>query len=357
MSHAYYLRPNAKGRLQRRLNAHVAAFGPQNQDKIIAKPSETGQGVHLYFDPERSLSPGPDQTAETEHHDADSTEDVIVVDDESDGSADSSSGLASDLDTIAPDTPSPRGSFHPSSQLRAPKAPRLGKPRYWRAGSVASTASVQDSMAMIAERRQQALANHLDGGVRRRHHFFDQQRRAEEDLHRQPHEGESDEQRRAIMLREYEEGNEKWRRENAPMFNSDEVSVMEYLSRAGSPVYSEFGESLREFTPPPLPLSAPGPSRLALRVQEDRALQPRALRRHNAEQDITAQRRDEDPANTAAEENFVVVARRVPMLGPSGTVIIDHDTDEQMLVTKRYRVRAEELQSIDGDGDSVMGDD
>jgi hypothetical protein len=53
----------------------------------------------------------------------------------------------------------------------------------------------------------------------------------------------------------------------------------------------------------------------------------------------------------------VVVARRVPKLGPCGTVVIDHTTGEEISVTRRYRVRAEELSSIDGDGDSVMGSD
>jgi hypothetical protein len=38
-------------------------------------------------------------------------------------------------------------------------------------------------------------------------------------------------------------------------------------------------------------------------------------------------------------------------------VVIDHETDEEMLVTKRYKVRAEALSSIDGDEDSVMGSD
>jgi hypothetical protein len=79
MSHSYHLCPNAKGRLQRRLNSHVAAFGEQNRDKIVAVPSNTGQGVHLYFDPERSLSPDPEQAANRQS--TDSTEGVVVVDD------------------------------------------------------------------------------------------------------------------------------------------------------------------------------------------------------------------------------------------------------------------------------------
>ena len=349
--------------MQRRLNAHVAAFGQQNRDKIVAKPSKTGQGVHLHFDPERSLSPGPDQTAE--HQCVDSTEEVIEIDDESDGSADSSSGLASDSDTILPDTPSPRGPFYPSSQLRAPKAPRLAKQEHWRGGSIAPSTSAHDSMAMIVERRQQALNAHLEGGVHRRRHFIEQQRRAEADLQRQEmllNQGEDNEQRLAELRREYEERVEQFRRENAPIFGFQEVPLPEYYSPPGSPLFSEFGDHLPEFLPeftaPPLPQSAPGPSRSGSGIQEDREQQqPRALVRQNAEQIIAPQQCDEAAASEAGEEQFVVVARRVPKLGPCGTVVINHETDEEMLVTKRYRVRAEELQSIDEDGDSVMGSD
>ncbi|KAN0111382.1 hypothetical protein V8E52_008538 [Russula decolorans] len=67
MSHSYHLCPNGRGRMQRQLNAHVAAFGEQNKDKIVAVPSNTGQGV-----------------------------------DDSD-SGDSPSGLVSELETVAPD--------------------------------------------------------------------------------------------------------------------------------------------------------------------------------------------------------------------------------------------------------------
>jgi len=38
-------------------------------------------------------------------------------------------------------------------------------------------------------------------------------------------------------------------------------------------------------------------------------------------------------------------------------VVFDHEAGKDKLVTRRYRVRAEELESIDGDGDSVMGSD
>src|SRR6267154_4602606 len=168
MSHSYHLRPNARGRMQKRLDAHVAAFGEQNRDKIVAVPSNTGQGVHLYFDPERSLSPDPDQVANRQC--TDSAEGVIVIDDSDSG--DSSSDLGSDLETVSPDTPSPRGQVWPSSHLHAPKAARHIKQENCREGSVYSSSSVHDSLALIAERKK-ALKAHLDGDVEGRGHFLE----------------------------------------------------------------------------------------------------------------------------------------------------------------------------------------
>ena len=82
-------------------------------------------------------------------------------------------------------------------------------------------------------------------------------------------------------------------------------------------------------------------------------------RRHGAEQTVTPKLHQQDNANAAANLNgpFVLVAKRVPKLGPCGTLVIDHDTGMEMLETRRYRVRADELQSIDEDGDSAMGSD
>ena len=111
-----------------------------------AVPSNTGQGVHLYFDPERSLSPDPDQEADRQC--TDSTEGVIVIDDSD--SRDLLSDLGSDLGTVAPgpDTPPPRGQVWPSSHLHAPKAPCHLKQENWPAGSVDSSTSVHDSLAL-----------------------------------------------------------------------------------------------------------------------------------------------------------------------------------------------------------------
>src|SRR5260370_33254111 len=103
MSHDYHLRPNVKARMQRRLNAYVAAFGEQNRDKIFAEPSKTGQGVHLRFDPERSLSPDPNHAAYSPG--ANSTKGIIVVD--APDSRSSSSHLGSALDTVARHAPPP----------------------------------------------------------------------------------------------------------------------------------------------------------------------------------------------------------------------------------------------------------
>ena len=358
MSHAYDLRPNANDRVQRRLKAHVAAFGPRNRDKIVAVPSNTGQGVHLYFDPRRSLSPEPDQTADDQQ--ADSTEGVIVIDGASDDSGDSSSGPASDLDTITPDTPSPRGPFFPSSQLRAPKASRLANPEHWQERSTASSTSVHDSMAPIAERRQQALnAAQLEDDVPSRRRFLEQRRRAGEDLQRQKmlllQGNENYEERLAELRREYEGRVEQFRQENASIF-----SLVGYTSPPGSPLFTEVGaDDFPDFTRPSSPPSE-DPSHLGPGTHEDGSHRRRVLRRHSA-RDLIAptsqQGRKRLAASEAGDEEFVVVAMRVPKLGPCGTVVIDHKTDEEMLVTKHYKVRAEELRSIDGDGDSVMGSD
>ena len=39
--------------MQRQLDAHVADFGKENKDEVDTVPSNTGEGVLLYFDPKR----------------------------------------------------------------------------------------------------------------------------------------------------------------------------------------------------------------------------------------------------------------------------------------------------------------
>lgn len=306
--------------MQRRLDAHVAAFGEQNRDKIVAVPSNTGQGVHLYFDPERSLSPDPDQAANRQC--VDSTEGVVVIDDSDSG--DSSSDLGSDSDTVSPDTPSPRGQFWPSSHLRAPKALRHPKQENWREGSVDSSTSVHDSLALIADRKK-ALKAHLEGDVEDHHCFSENERQ------KTLHQVENKEERIAILRRDYEGRLEQFRRENATIFGFPAEGVSEYFMPLS----------------PTLPQSA-DPSPLGQGAQHT------PLRRLHSQQ-FTVLSRDAAAESVEADGQFVVVARRVKKLGPCGTVVIDHETDEEMLVTKHYQVREEELHSIDGDGDSVMG--
>jgi hypothetical protein len=331
--------------MQRRLDTHVAAFGEQNRDKIVAVPSNTGQGVHLYFDPERSLSPDPDQAANRQC--TDSTEGVDVIDDSDSG--DSSSDLGSDLETVAPGTPSPRGQVWPSSHLHAPKAPRYIKQENRREGSVDSSTSVHDSLALIAERKK-ALKAHLDGDVEGRRSFLEHERQ------KMLHQAGNEEERVAILRRDYEGRLEEFRRENAGIFGFPAEGVSEYFDPL-SPELSEHGDLEPEVLHPTLPQSA-GSSHSGQGTQEDHEQQQQytPLRRHNALQ-FTVSSGDEDAESVGADGQFVVVARRVQKLGPCGTVVIDHDTGDEKLVTKRYRVREEELYSIDGDGDSVMGSD
>ena len=348
MSHSYHLRPNVKGRMQRRLDAHVAAFGEQNRDKIIALPSNTGQGVHLYFDPERSLSPDPDQASNRQC--TDSAEGVIVIDDSDSGG--SSSDLGSDLETVAPDTPSPRGQFWPSSHLRAPKGPRHTKQEQWVEGSVDSS-SVHDSLALVAERKK-ALKAHLEGDVEGRRRFLERERQ------KMLHQAKSEEERVAILRRDYEGKVEQFRQENADVFGFAVEGVSEHFDYSSplSPEPFECGDLPPEVSHPMLPHSS-GPSHFGQRSQEDRKQHQQdrtPLRRHGAQQFVVSPR-DNATESLGADGQFVVVARRIRKLGPCGTVVIDHDTGDEKLVTKRYRVREEELRSIDGDGDSVMGSD
>jgi hypothetical protein len=322
MSHSYHLRPNVKARMQRRLDTYVAAFGERNRDKIVAEPSKTGHGVHLRFDPERSLSPDPDH--EADHQVAHSTEDVIVMDESDSGG--SSSDLGSDLDTVAPDTPSVRTQFYPSSHLRAPKAPRHVKQEHWNEGSVDSS-SVHDSLALIAERKR-ALKAHLNGNGEGRRLFFEYERQ------KLLEQAKNEEERIAILRRVYEGENEQFRKKNAEIFGFGAEDMSEYLdySPPSSPELSGHAVLPPQSLQPPLP-----------------------LRRHDSQ--FIEPPRDKALESVGPDGQFVVVARRVPKLGPCGTVVLDHETGKDKLVTRRYRVRAEELESIDGDGDSVMGSD
>jgi hypothetical protein len=307
MSHQYHLRPNVKARMQRRLNAYVEAFGEQNRDKIFAEPSKTGQGVHLRFDPERSLSPDPNHAAY--HQGANSTKDVIVV--EKSNSGGSSSDLGSDLDTIAPDTPSARTQFCPSSHRRAPKAPRHVKQEHWHEGSVYSS-SVHDSLALIVERKQ-AVKAHLDDDVEDRSLIL------EYECQKLLEQAKNEEEKIAALRREYEGKVEQFRRENADIFS---------FAKENSPDYFDYS--------PPLSPELSGPM-----VPPPEILQPPSPQH----------------AGPSRVGQYVVVARRVRKLGPCGTVVFDHEKGTDKLVTRHYRVRAEELESIDGDGDSVMGSD
>lgn len=339
--------------MQRRLDAHVAAFGEQNRDRIVAVPSSTGQGVHLYFDPERSLSPNPEQVAN--RNSTDSTEGALVADDPDSG--DSSSDLGSDLETVAgPDTPPPRGQVRPSSShLYAPKAPRhLEREKSPGRSVYDSSSSVHDSLMLIAERKK-AMKTHLDGDVEG-HLFLELDHEKMLDREKMLDQAENEEGRIAILRRDYEDRLERFRQENADIFGIPAEGVSEH-SNPLSPEPFEGEDLPREI--PHYTLSRNGPpSRFVPGAQEDHRQhqQHTPLRRQNAHP-FTVSQSDEDETSVGADGQFVVVARRVQKLGPCGTVVIDHETGDEKLVTKRYRVREEELFSIDSDGDSVMGSD
>jgi hypothetical protein len=313
--------------MQRRLDAHVAVFGEQNKDEIVAVPSNT----------ERSLSPDPDQAAN--HQSTDSTEDVVVIDGSDSG--DSLSDLGSDSETVAPHTPSPRGQVWPSSShLDAPKAPQHIEQENRPEGSVVGpSSSVHDSPALIAEHKK-ALKAHLDSDVEGRRRFLELEH---ENMLRQ---AKDQEERIATMRREYEGKLERFRRENADIFGFPVEGASEYFDPL-SPEPFERGDLQQDIPPPTLPQVA-GPSRFGHGAQEDCKQQQRCTPRV-CSPPISVSQGDK------ATGSVVVVARRVQKLGPCGTVVMDHETGEEKLVTKCYQVREEELHSLDGDGDSVMG--
>ena len=329
MSHHYHLRPNVKGRMQKRVDSHIAAFGEQNRDKIVAVPSETGQGVNPFFDPERSLSPEP------EPQPINSKQESIVTD----GSESDSDGLT--LETV--DQVTYYSEYWPASPPLpcAPKAPRYMNHGNWREGSVPSSLSAVDSMAQLAERRQ-AMRSHRDGAQAYQRVMEEQARLARRHAERQQAEQEERYRRDQQILslrRDYERRVEQFREERSELFGSQD----EFKGKWHAPSETIDESNSLDFSRPPSPA---GPPRWAQR------------RRYEAEQIATQSHpQDNAAARSAADGPFVVVAKRGPKLGPCGTVVIDHETGRDMLETRRYRVRADELQSIDEDGDSVMGSD
>jgi hypothetical protein len=234
------------------------------------------------------------------------------------------------------------------SHLHAPKALRHIKQENRPEGSVDSSSSVHDSLALIAERKK-ALKAHLDGDVEGRRRFLEHEH---QNMLRQ---AKNEEERVAIMRRDYEGKLERFWQENAEIFGFPVEGVSEYFDPL-SPEPFERGDLLQEIPPPTLPQGA-GPSRIGQGAQEDRKQQRQYTPQQNNNLPITVSPGDKATGSVGADGQFVVVARRVQKLGPCGTVVIDHETGDEKLVTKCYQVREEELHSIDGDGDSVMGSD
>ena len=388
MSHGYSLRPNVKGRMDKRLNAYVAAFGEENKNNIVAAPSETGQGIRLIFDRERSLEPVPGGPIEQGY--TNTSEDVIIIDDsDSDSGADCDSDSGSESDASSPQTP-PRVHFEPTTALRTPRPQRHGEQRQedWREGSVASSVSVADSMASIVERGRvlRSQLHDVQAGRRR----VEEQRRAEgqririEQIHRLFEEQESILRERLTALQqEYEqviaqldqEGSEasfalkeEFETESSFEYTPTETSESEQQQqRHRSPTPWPYpGRENRKksltpwaepgnvppnvsfspspsLSPPPAPVA--GTSRMGPSLTEQSG---RGLRRQNAQHMfISPQKR------TAGPGEFVTVTQRVQRLGPSGTAVFDAFTNEPVLETKRYRVRADVLQGIDEDSDML----
>ena len=393
MSHGYALRPT-KGRMEKRLNAYVAAFGEENKNNIVAAPSETGEGIRLVFDRERSLEPVPGGPIEQGHTSTSEDEDMQTDDSDSDsgtgtdGDSDSASESESDTSESSPQTPR-RVHFEPTSALRTPRPQRHGEQREedWREGSVASSASVADSMASIVERGRVLRSQLLDVQAGRQR--VEEQRRAEgqrirvEQIHRLFEEQERILQERITALQqEYEQVIAQLDQEDSEGFALKEEfeneSNFEYTPTETSETGQQQQQRLRSITPLPnpgrenrqksltpwaepgnVPLNvsfspSPSPSPPADPVAGPSRTGPsmieeRGLRRQHAQHMYISPRK----YISGRGGEYVTVTQRVQKLGPSGTAMFDAFTNEPMLETRRYRVRAEVLQGIEDDSDML----
>jgi hypothetical protein len=391
MSHGYSLRPT-KGRMEKRMNAYVAAFGEENKNNITAAPSETGEGIHLVFDRERSLEPVPGGPIEQGH--TNSSEDMQTDDSDNDSGtdsdSDSDSASESESDTSSPQTPR-RVHFEPTSALRTPRPQRHGEQRQedWREGSVASATSVADSMASIVERGRVLRSQLQDVQAGRRR--VEEQRRAEgqririEQIHKLFEEQERILRERLTALQqEYEQVIAQLDQEDSEGFAMKEEFENESNFEYTPTETSESGQQQQQgrrsptpwpypgrenrqksltpwaepgnvppnvcFSPSPSPSPPPvaGPSRTGPSMMEQHQ-QERGLRRQNAQHMYISPRK----YTSSPGSEFVTVTQRVQRLGPSGTAIFDAFTNEPVLETRRYRVRADVLQGIEEDSDML----
>ena len=212
--------------------------------------------------------------------------------------------------TIAPDTTLQGGQALRPSHLHAPKAPRHIKQENWREGSVESSGGVHDSMAQLAERKKDPKA-HLDGDIKGHPGFLGFQE--------MPNQAKFKEEWIAVLRQDFEERVERFLEENKDIVSVPPKDMAEYFDPS-SPERFEHGD----LPPHPLSWQSAGPSGLGQEIQEGRNRHP------------------------------VVVAKRLQNK-PCGTVVLDHDTGAEKVVTERYRARKEVLHSPSGLGQIQEG--
>ncbi|KAI0297364.1 hypothetical protein BC826DRAFT_1174428 [Russula brevipes] len=344
------------------------ALSEQNRDEVVTAPSKAGRGARRFLDPERTLVPEPTHATERQRTKSaeDQDADAMVIED---SDSEDSSGIGSDLDTVAPYSTHHETYFELSSPLSTPIIPaRHSKQRNrYEGGFAASSENVEESMATIAECKK-ALRSRLGEVHQTRRRLEEEQRRGGQGVQLQQAQQQVEREERylgegfAAVRREYQLLVEKFRLDNPEIFAGQEESESEF-GDDGTPTETPDRESA--FSSPSQVFSRTSsphvmvPSNLGLHTPEDsrRRQQGRMLHRDHAEQAaIRASQQDNAAASSATDNSFVVVARRVRKLGPCGTVVINQETGKDMVETKRYRVRVDDLQSIDGDGDSEMGD-
>ncbi|KAI0291015.1 hypothetical protein BC826DRAFT_1106180 [Russula brevipes] len=360
----YNLR-NVASRMQRRLDAHLAAFGDDRKN-IVAVPSATGQGVHLYFD----LEPLPAHSNEPGDTNAD---EETMEDSAGDAPSESNTNAHPRSRHASPHTPRQSRVISAPSTPRAPRRSGQGRPLR----RLGSSSSLADSMASIVERGQaqrSQLSNIQNvrprrvsealGGLGARDHrqgaqikatyrrFAEQENVLREQL------AELRRENRIVAAQVEQEG---W---DGSIFLGEESDAESDDSYTPTEVMSDSREGSR--TPPAhrvhfsrssssVSVSALTRSEAPVFV-EDRRMQQQQQQhrvpvRSHAEENVLSlsSPRQQVPstARRASDGSFIMVTRHVPVLGPMGTMVIDPVTDEAMIETRHYRVRVDNAIPVD----------
>jgi hypothetical protein len=372
--------------MEKRLNAYVAAFGEENKNNIVAAPSETGEGIRLVFDREHSLEPVPGGPIEQGY--TNSSEDVhhrrlgqrlghrqrlrlgirvrhLVPADAA------PCALRADLGAPHAEAPAARraeagrlargqrrvvhecGGQHgvdrgarPSPALAA--AGRTSWPTARRgAASRGGTADPHRADPPALRGAGEILRERLTALQQEYEQVIAQLTRRTRRRFAMKEEFENESNFEYTPTETSESGQQQQRRSPTPWpypgRENRQKSLTPWAEPGNVPPNVCFSPS-----PSPSPPPVAGPSRMGPSMMEQHQ-QERGLRRQHAQHMFISPRK----YTSSPGAEFVTVTQRVQRVGPSGTAVFDAFTNEPVLETRRYRVRADVLQGIDEDSDML----